>query len=73
MKTTLELPEPLLTMAEQLSGLSTEAVIVEALQSYIRQFDETKSLRQFGEQFSSFEFWESSEEDVYHDLIHKKP
>lgn len=68
----MELSESLLQKAELLSGLTTEAVLIEALQVYIKQIDKQSIIREFGEQLSSFKFWESSEENVYNDLIQNK-
>lgn len=68
MKTVVEIPKALLNEAERLSGLSEHDVIIFALESLVRHYSADAD-RNFGEEFSQFEFWNNPEEDIYNDLL----
>lgn len=66
MKTKVDIPDLLLNEAERISGLGKDEVVVFALKTFVNQHNID---REFGEQFSSFDFWDKSDEDIYNDLI----
>jgi len=68
MKTIVEIPDSLLNEAERISGLGKDDVVVFALKIFVSQHSNNND-RQFGEQFTSFEFWDKPDEDIYNDLI----
>jgi len=48
--------------------LGKDDVVVFALKTFVSQHSNNND-RQFGEQFTSFEFWDKPDEDIYNDLI----
>jgi len=67
MKTIVEIPDSLLNEAERIRGLGKDDVVVFALKTFVSQHSNND--REFVEQFTSFDFWDKPDEDIYNDLI----